>query len=486
MQWPKLPERVHFIGIGGAGMSALATILLALGYRVSGSDLLSTPVTRRLEALGGRCYVGHDRKNVQDARLVVISSAISPENPELVAAKKMGIPIIHRADLLAWVLNGKKGIAVAGAHGKTTTTSMLALVLEKNGFDPTIIIGGELNDIGGNAKLGWGEYVVAESDESDGSFLKFRPDVAVVTNVEPDHLENYQGSFDQLVAAYQRFLEGTRPGGAWIIGVDSPVARELAAAVPARDRGVRLVTYGLEGQADWSARSVHLEARTSRFVAWHHGRAVAEVHLSIPGRHNVANALAAMAVGLTQGVPLPTIVEALGAMPRIPGRFEALHEGQPFGVVVDYAHTPDGLENVLRAARAITAGRLVVVFGCGGNRDRTKRPLMGRIAAEWGDVVVVTSDNPRGEDPLAIIEEIRPGVAQGAAGRAVEVRIEPDRRRAIHLALELARAGDLVLIAGKGHETYQEIRGVKHPFDDRQVARERLRAGTPAGRSATP
>jgi UDP-N-acetylmuramoyl-L-alanyl-D-glutamate--2,6-diaminopimelate ligase len=303
--------------------------------------------------------------------------------------------------------------------------------------------------------------------------------VAVFTNLTRDHLD-FHGSMEAYRAAKARLFAMVEPSGWTVLNADDP-----AAAVMRRVSRAPVVTYGLRAPADVRGRDVVLDQDGSTFVA-ETPQGTARVRLRLVGAFNVANALAAMAVGLTQGVPLPTIVEALGAMPGIPGRFEALHEGQPFGVVVDYAHTPDGLENVLRAARAITAGRLVVVFGCGGDRDRTKRPLMGRIAAEWGDVVVVTSDNPRGEDPVAIIEEIRPGVAQGAAGRAVEVRIEPDRRRAIHLALELARAGDLVLIAGKGHETYQEIRGVKHPFDDRQVARARLRAGTPAGRSATP
>jgi UDP-N-acetylmuramoyl-L-alanyl-D-glutamate--2,6-diaminopimelate ligase len=196
--------------------------------------------------------------------------------------------------------------------------------------------------------------------------------------------------------------------------------------------------------------------------------------------------MAALAVGLTQGITLDVIAEALASMPGIPGRFESVDEGQPFAVIVDYAHTPDGLDNVLRTARRITTGRVIVVFGCGGDRDRTKRPLMGQLAAELADHVIVTSDNPRSEAPRAIIDEITPGVAAGAAGRRVAVDVEPDRRRAIGLAVESAASGDLVLIAGKGHESYQEIAGVRHAFDDRDVVREALRAMRAGARARGP
>jgi UDP-N-acetylmuramoyl-L-alanyl-D-glutamate--2,6-diaminopimelate ligase len=236
----------------------------------------------------------------------------------------------------------------------------------------------------------------------------------------------------------------------------------------------RVMTYGLRGPADVRGRDVVLRLRGSEFVADTPAGTV-RVTLQLAGGFNVANALAALAVGLTQEVPLATIAEALAAMPGIPGRFEAVDEGQPFAVIVDYAHTPDGLENVLRSAREITPGRVIAVFGCGGDRDRTKRPIMGRIAAEMADHVIVTSDNPRTEDPMAIIKEILPGVEPAARPRRVTVAVEPDRRRAIAAAVAAAQAGDLVLIAGKGHEDYQVIMNVNHPFDDRQVVRQILR-----------
>jgi UDP-N-acetylmuramoyl-L-alanyl-D-glutamate--2,6-diaminopimelate ligase len=295
-----------------------------------------------------------------------------------------------------------------------------------------------------------------------------RVGVGVFTNLTRDHLD-FHLSMEAYRAAKARLFSMVEPSGWAVLNADDPAAVVMRAATRAR-----VMTYGLSPSAEVRGSDLTLHQRGSEFVA-HTPAGTARIALRLTGAFNVANALAALAVGLTQEVPLPTIAEALSEMPGIPGRFESVEEGQPFAVVVDYAHTPDGLENVLRAAREITAGRLIAVFGCGGDRDRTKRPMMGRIAAEWADHVIVTSDNPRTEDPRAIIDEIRPGVDDGRAGRDVRVEIEPDRRRAIGVAVSSAGAGDLVLIAGKGHEPYQEIGGVRHPFDDRQVVREALR-----------
>lgn len=291
----------------------------------------------------------------------------------------------------------------------------------------------------------------------------------VFTNLTRDHLD-FHRSMEAYRAAKARLFAMVDPSGWLVLNADDPASAVMRAVSAAR-----VMTYGLHSAADVRGHSVRLHLRGSEFIAdTPAGRA--PVSLRLAGAFNVANALAAMAVGLTRDIPLATITEALAAMPGIPGRFEPVDEGQPFAVIVDYAHTPDGLENVLRTAREIARGRLIAVFGCGGDRDRTKRPIMGRLAAEWADHVVVTSDNPRGEDPEAIIAEIRPGVEEAAAGRAVRVAYEPDRRRAIAEALNAAAPGDLVLVAGKGHETYQEIAGVRHPFDDRLVVREILRA----------
>ncbi|MGQ0549579.1 MAG: UDP-N-acetylmuramoyl-L-alanyl-D-glutamate--2,6-diaminopimelate ligase [Armatimonadota bacterium] len=298
--------------------------------------------------------------------------------------------------------------------------------------------------------------------------------VGVFTNLTRDHLD-FHHTMEAYRAAKARLFATVDPSGWVVLNADDPAADVMRAVTRAR-----VMTYGLHRSADVRGRDLSLHLRGSEFTADTPAGTV-RVALRLAGAFNVANALAALAVGLTQDVPLATIGEALATMPGVPGRFEAVEEGQPFAAVVDYAHTPDGLENVLRTAREITRGRLIAVFGCGGDRDRTKRPLMGHIAARWADHVIATSDNPRSEDPQAIIDEIRPGIEAGRSGRQVRVDIEPDRRRAITAAIAAAAPGDLVLIAGKGHEPYQEVAGKRHPFDDRQVVREALRG---SGRSA--
>lgn len=308
--------------------------------------------------------------------------------------------------------------------------------------------------------------------------------VGVFTNLTRDHLD-FHLSMEAYLAAKARLFAMLPDVGWAVLNADDPATAVMRAVTRAR-----VMTYGLRAAADVRGRDVTLRLNGTSFVADTPAGTV-PVSLRLAGGFNVANALGALAVGLTQGIPLETIAGALAALPGIPGRFESVDEGQPFAVVVDYAHTPDGLENVLRTAREITRGRLIVVFGCGGDRDRAKRPQMGRIAAGWADHVIVTSDNPRTEDPEAIIAEIRPGVEDGIAERltprgartAVCAEFEADRRRAIAAAVAAARPGDMVVIAGKGHETYQEIAGVRHSFDDREVVRAILR-GRPAPQDA--
>ncbi|MDR7483401.1 MAG: UDP-N-acetylmuramoyl-L-alanyl-D-glutamate--2,6-diaminopimelate ligase [Armatimonadota bacterium] len=393
-------------------------------------------------------------------------------------------------------------VGVTGTNGKGATTHLVEAVLRRAGWRCGIIgtMGIVVDGVAAPADrttpeapdlqaalrqmadrgCGYAAVEVASHALALERIAGTRVEIAVFTNLTRDHLD-FHGSMEAYRAAKARLFAMVEPSGWTVLNADDPTS-----AVLRRVSRAPVLTYGLRAPADVRGRDVTLDLRGSTFVA-ETPRGVVRVRLRLVGAFNVANALAALAVGLTQGVPLEAMADALGALPGIPGRFEAVQEGQPFAVIVDYAHTPDGLENVLRAARAITAGRLIVVFGCGGDRDRTKRPIMGRIAAEWGDVVVVTSDNPRSEEPVAIIEEIRPGVERAAREHAVEILIEPDRRRAIQMALQAARPGDLVMVAGKGHETYQEIRGTKYPFDDRQVVREALRAGgAPAGRPVAP
>ena len=294
---------------------------------------------------------------------------------------------------------------------------------------------------------------------------------AVFTNLTQDHLD-FHKTLDAYRAAKRTLFAMVDPDGTATINADDPSGSAMAAASRAP-----VVTYGITSHADVRAEAVRLHLGGSEFMAAT-PRGRFPVRLRLHGRFNVYNALAAIATADALHVPHDVIAHALEEFPGVPGRFEAVHEGQPFAVIVDYAHTPDGLENVLQAARSFSAGRIVVVFGCGGDRDRTKRPVMGNIAAKLADIAIVTSDNPRSEQPTAIIEEIVAGIQDPGSrvkDRRARVEVEPDRRKAIARALALARPGDVVLIAGKGHEPYQEIKGVKHPFDDREVARETLR-----------
>jgi len=295
---------------------------------------------------------------------------------------------------------------------------------------------------------------------------------AVFTNLTQDHLD-FHKTFDEYRAAKRRLFEMVEPGGVSVINVDDPSGAAMAASSRAR-----VVTYGITSAADVRASDVRLHVGGAEFVVdTPHGRA--SLRSRLHGRFNVYNTLAAVAAAQWAGVSLDEIGPTLVDFAGVPGRFEAVSEGQPFAVVVDYAHTPDGLQNVLQTAKDFVRGRTIVVFGCGGDRDRTKRPIMGRLAADLADVAVVTSDNPRTEEPVAIIEEILAGVRGSGSGvreseSRAQLEVEPDRRRAIYRAIALARPGDMVIIAGKGHEPYQEVNGVRHAFDDRQVAREAL------------
>lgn len=353
-----LPRRLHFIGIGGTGMSGLALLAHEWGYTVSGSDLVENEATRRLRARGIQVYIGHHEEHVTGAEAVVVSSAIPPANEELVMARNLGIPILHRGDVLAFLFNPKKGIAVAGTHGKTTTTSMIALLLEVAGWNPTVLVGGELEDIGGNAKAGKGEFFVTETDESDGSFLKLHPFCAVVTNIDDDHLEFY-GSMEAEKEAFALFLWNVQKDGFRVVCGDHPNVWDLVkrCAFP------RLVTYGVENQTtEYAARVLVRGEGGSSFEVFHRGKAVATFSIRVPGDHNVSNALACIAVGMELGVPIEKIAEALMLFRGVRRRFEKIGEVSGALVIDDYAHHPTEMRVVLKTARERTLGKIVVVF----------------------------------------------------------------------------------------------------------------------------
>ena len=362
-------RHVHFVGIGGSGMSGIAEVLLNLGYEVSGSDLGSNAATKRLSGLGAVIWKGHDARYVEGADAVVVSTAVSGDNPEVLAAHSKHIPLVPRATMLAELMRLKKGIAVAGTHGKTTTTSLIASVLAEAGLDPTFVIGGRLNSVGAHAALGSGEFIVAEADESDASFLVLQPVMAVVTNIDADHMETYGHDFERLKSAFVEFLEHLPFYGVAILCVEDPVVRDLLPRVRKS-----IVTYGFSPDALVRAVDVVAEAGRMRFAVELHADRIQpmtrrlEVTLNLPGRHNVLNALAAISVAIEVGAPYPAIIKALEKFNGVARRFQrygelSLPSGGQFTLVDDYGHHPVEMAATLSAARGAFPGRrLVLVF----------------------------------------------------------------------------------------------------------------------------
>jgi UDP-N-acetylmuramate--alanine ligase len=355
-------RKVHFVGIGGIGMSGIAEVLLNLGFQVSGSDLAASATTRRLEGLGARIAVGHRPDNLLETDVVVTSSAVRPDNPEVVAARYQGIPVIPRAEMLAELMRMKHGIAVSGAHGKTTTTSMIAAVLSAAGLDPTAVIGGRLNLFNGaNAQLGQSEWMVAEADESDGSFLRLSPTMVVVTNIDREHMDHYR-TMENLYEAFVAFMNGVPFYGLAIACIDDPALRAL---VPRVKR--RVVTYGRSDDADIRAVEVVCHGLSCRFVAVRKGERLGEVKLFLPGAHNALNALAALAVAFEVDVSFKDAAQALGGFTGVSRRFEVKGEERGVMVVDDYGHHPTEIKATLEGAGAVVAerqpgARLIAVF----------------------------------------------------------------------------------------------------------------------------
>src|SRR5256884_2156738 len=349
-------QHIHLVGIGGSGMSGIAEVLLTLGYKVTGSDLHDSETVRRLEELGGRIFIGHQASNVGNAQVVVVSSAVPPTNPEVVAAKARVIPVIPRAEMLAELMRLKYGVAIAGAHGKTTTTSLVANVLAEGGLDPTIVIGGKVNALGSHARLGRGDLLVAEADESDGSFMKLSPTVVVVTNVDREHLDHY-GTMERLSETFLDFINKVPFYGLSVLCGDDPY---LAALLPRVTK--RYLTYGLTPSADLVGADVQLHVGVAAFSARLHGEPLGRFKVAMPGIHNVRNALAAIAVGLELGGRLPHIDQALAGFKGVERRFQVLGEKGGVLVVDDYGHHPTEIKATLAAAKNGWGRRLVVLF----------------------------------------------------------------------------------------------------------------------------
>lgn len=437
-------RHIHFVGIGGVGMSGIAEVLHNLGYQVSGSDLKVSEHTLRLRELGVTVQIGHDPAHVQDADVVVRSSAVSPENPEIVAAKVHAIPVIQRAEMLAELMRMKKyGVAVAGTHGKTTTTSMVATVLAKAGLDPTVVIGGRLDALGSNAKLGQGEFMVAEADESDGSFLKLAPTIAVVTTIDAEHLDYYR-DLQQIKETFLEFINKVPFYGSAILCLDQEEIRDLLPRVQKR-----IVSYACNAQADLTAEGVSLTGLSSTFKVRFRGEPLGEVQLRVPGLHNVSNALAAIAVGLELEIEFAEIRTALGEFSGVARRFQVKGSPQDIMVVDDYAHHPAEIQATLQAARAGFERRLIAVFQP-HRYTRTFRLLPEFAPAfDLADQVIITEIYPAGEAPIAGVSgrQLADVVASRRGPKVLYVERKeeiPDR------VIDLARPGDMVITMGAG------------------------------------
>ncbi len=443
---------IHFVGIGGIGMSGIAEILHNLGYSVQGSDLTESPNVKRLRALGIPVTVGHAGENLGNAEVVVISSAVKPDNPEIVAARAKLIPVVRRAEMLAELMRLKWAIAVAGTHGKTTTTSLCAAMLEQAEIDPTVINGGIINAYGTNARLGAGDWMVVEADESDGTFVKLPATIAVVTNIDPEHLD-FWGDFDSLRRAFRNFVANIPFYGFAVLCIDHPEVQALIPQVSDR----KIVTYGLSPQADVRAVNVRLSASGGQFDVLISERAggermITDLHLPLVGQHNVQNSLAAIAVAAEMGLEDELIRKALAGIKGVKRRFTRTGEGAGLTVIDDYGHHPVEIAAVLRAARSATKNGVIAVVQ--PHRYTRLKNLFEEFCTCFNDAdaVIVADVYPAGEAPIeginrdALVEGLR---AHGHR-RVVPLSSPSDLAATV---LEIAKPGDLVVCLGAGNIT---------------------------------
>ena len=437
-------QHIHFVGIGGVGMSGIAEVLLTLGYRITGSDVRRSESIERLERLGAKVAIGHEPVNVEGAHVVVYSSAVARDNVEVHVARQRGIPVIPRAEMLAELMRLKYGIAIAGTHGKTTTTSMVGAVLGAAGLDPTVVVGGRVHGLGANARLGQGEFIVAEADESDGSFLKLSPTIAVVTTVDGEHLDHY-ADVDAIRSAFQTFVNKVPFYGSAVLCLDQP---EIQRMIPAVDK--RVITYGLESGADLTARRLSFSGLRSQFEIVQRGKVLGSATLQVPGGHNVLNALAAVAVGLDLEVPFSSIQEALAAFTGVQRRFQVRGEVGGVLIVDDYGHHPAEIRATLAAAKAGFDRRVLTVFQP-HRYTRTQHLMQDFFTAFYqSDVLLVMDIYPAGEAPIPGVHarDLAEGIA--AHGHREVHYMDGDRQGILDFLCEDTRPGDLVLTLGAG------------------------------------
>jgi UDP-N-acetylmuramate--alanine ligase len=445
-----IPQRVHLVGIGGVHMSAIAHILMTWGHSVSGSDQRLSSFTDRLVEQGATVHQGHDASNVDDAGLVVITSAATKDNPEIVEAQRRGIPVIKRADMVARLMQGRRSIAIAGTHGKTTTSALVSFMLVEAGLSPTFLVGGDIVNLGTNAAAGEGEDVVVEADEFDAAFLSYEPEIAVVTNIEPDHLDIY-GSFDELIAAFAQFLKQVPPDGLIIACADSPVVADLLGrgkGEPIALQAKQVELYGLDTPVDWVvSHRGKLDDGGQEFYVGLHGRPYGEFRIALPGRHNVGNALAAIAVGHHVGVPLAAMQKALAEFRGAGRRFELVDEAGGVTVMDDYAHHPTELCATIAAARERFAGRRLVGLFQPHTYSRTLYLLDGfRTCFEGLDVLLIL-------ETYAAREPVAAGMSAEELAREVghpKARFVASFAEAAVAVLDVLKPGDVFFTLGAG------------------------------------
>lgn len=437
-------KNIHMIGIGGTGMNGIAEVLLNLGFTVSGTDISKNEATLRLKRLGATIFYGHDAGRVQGADVVVISSAIHSDNVEVEEARRLKIPVIPRAEMLAELMRLKNGVAVAGSHGKTSTTSMIAQMLEDAGKDPTIIVGGRLNTVGAHAKLGEGEYIVAEADESDRSFLYLSPFIAVLTNLDEEHLDQYK-TVEEVKKTFVNFANKVPFYCPVILCLDDS---NLQSLIPQLER--KIVTYGFSAQADVFARDLRFHEFTSTSTLYWKGDKKGELHLHVPGTHNVLNAMAAVAVGLYLDIPAPTILDALVKYTGIGRRFELKKKVKGISIIEDYAHHPTEIKATLDAAKQGWSSRTIAIFQ--PHRYSRLSLLMDEFATSFNqaDILILTDIYPAGEKPI-----------EGVTGKALydeiqefghkNVYFEKDMGKIPEIVEGIAEEEDMIFVLGAGN-----------------------------------
>jgi UDP-N-acetylmuramate--alanine ligase len=438
-------KHIHFVGIGGIGMSGIAELLINLGYEVSGSDLKDSPMTRRLAALSGLVFKGHKGEHVEGADVVVYSSAVASDNPEIQEAKKRSIPVIPRAEMLAELMRLKYGVAIAGAHGKTTTTSMVASILTCGHLDPTVVIGGRLDIWGGsNAKLGQGDILVAEADESDGSFLALSPAIAVVTNIDHEHMDHY-GDMETIRETFINFINNIPFYGTAILCIDN---EEIQGIIPRLKK--RYLTYGMTSQADLKGRDLEKEKLGVSFEALYHNNSLGRIVVGIPGEHNMLNALAATAVGLELDLDIGVIKEGLKNLGGLARRFQRKGEKRDILVLDDYGHHPTEITATLKTAKECWPERRVIVVFQPHRYTRTEA-LFDRFVISFNeaDVLIVTPIFSAGETAIDGVtgEWLSRGVKEHGHK---DVIFSPTQEDALSTLLSILRPGDLVITLGAG------------------------------------